>query len=222
MLPPRIKPKRPILRSMNPVMLPATQQIRDAVTHNASSPFRCWGPAWDRSCKVCAPLPTGGETCSSFKVNDIPAPSSGNGMLRNPAHAVGDEWWEHYSDPWAWVTFDEPAGYVQWAAYADIQKRECAFNIPVSIAYKRMGRKTNGKWYLCTWQRNGSPCGGISPETESWSLISCVEQPSVPGGAVQFHHPGQGYATPQTPPYVPSRDAPRLSFFQRLAARIRG
>ena len=58
------------------------------------APIRCWGPAWDRSCKVCAPLPNGGQTCSSFKVNDthpIPnaqAPTKTMPLLqplRNPA-----------------------------------------------------------------------------------------------------------------------------------------
>ena len=74
-------------RAANP--LPVTQHIREAlrtgnampayhygrwtsgtVPTQASAGIRCWGPAWDRSCKVCAPLPSGGETCSYFKVND--------------------------------------------------------------------------------------------------------------------------------------------------------
>lgn len=45
--------------------------ITGATPPTQSAPFRCWGPAWDRSCKVCAPLPSGGETCTSFKVNDV-------------------------------------------------------------------------------------------------------------------------------------------------------
>jgi hypothetical protein len=75
-------------RAGNP--LPVTQKIREAVrtgnvgpayhygrwtttppgTSQASPGIQCWGPGWDQSCKVCAPLPSGGETCSYFKVND--------------------------------------------------------------------------------------------------------------------------------------------------------
>jgi hypothetical protein len=59
------------LLSQAAVLIPQIQKIRDATTQqSASAPFRCWGPEWDRSCKVCVPLPTGGESCTSFKVND--------------------------------------------------------------------------------------------------------------------------------------------------------
>lgn len=66
--PSRSRPRRPILSSLKAAM---------GIPPSASDPIRCWGPAWDRSCKVCVPLPNGGESCTSFKVNDAQRPQGG-------------------------------------------------------------------------------------------------------------------------------------------------
>ena len=59
------------MQARRPIMTALKQMFGYATGSTSASPFHCWGPAWDRTCKVCAPLPNGGETCSSFKVNDV-------------------------------------------------------------------------------------------------------------------------------------------------------
>jgi hypothetical protein len=65
-MPGRIRTRRPVMTAIRQAL-----GYISTLPPSRSAPFRCWGPAWDRSCKVCAPLPSGGETCSSFKVNDV-------------------------------------------------------------------------------------------------------------------------------------------------------
>ena len=83
--PARSRQRRPILSALKamlgipsaspgtdyPICVPTPSgQVVCTGGTSRNAPIRCWGPAWDRSCKVCAPLPSGGESCTSFKVND--------------------------------------------------------------------------------------------------------------------------------------------------------
>lgn len=64
---PRLRPRRAFTRQF----MPGAAVLRATPPVQQSAAIRCWGPSWDRSCKLCLPMPTpsypGATHCTVWK-----------------------------------------------------------------------------------------------------------------------------------------------------------